>query len=193
MTPDKPNPASVAARTGSREDAVSLLSSSAADIQTNSPHRPNTQIKFLEAEFDADIALALTAASGWRATASLLIHAAQLIEGGDFQSAENNRRQAREQFIAANDVFRLVKESRADAARWIGAEAFLIAAPDATAVGARPSQRSRRSTSARTRTARRGRGWRKRRRAGKILPVIAAPLCADEDNRNCRRRERRTR
>jgi hypothetical protein len=72
----------------------------------------------------AEIALDL-AASGWRATACLLTHAAQLIEAGDFQSAENNRRQAREQFNAATGVFRQFQESRATAASAIGAEAFL--------------------------------------------------------------------
>jgi hypothetical protein len=80
------------------------------------------------AEFDAEIALALTA-SGWRVAAHLLIHAAKCIEAGDFQSAENNRRQAREQFNAATDVFRQFREARAAAAAWIGAEAFLRAPP----------------------------------------------------------------
>jgi hypothetical protein len=42
MTPDKPDTASAAARTGSG-DAVCLSSSSAADLQPNSPPRPNPQ------------------------------------------------------------------------------------------------------------------------------------------------------
>jgi hypothetical protein len=42
MIPDTPNPASAIARTGSG-DAVCLLSSSAADLQANSPPSPNTQ------------------------------------------------------------------------------------------------------------------------------------------------------
>jgi hypothetical protein len=65
------------------------------------------------------------AVSGWRAAAALLVHAAQLIEAGDFQSAEHNRKIAREQFIEANDAFRQLQEARAAAAAWIGAEAFL--------------------------------------------------------------------
>jgi hypothetical protein len=70
MTPDTPNPASAAARTGSG-DAICLSSSSAADVRIDRPPRPNTQIKFQDsapAEFDAEIALALTA-SGWRVAA----------------------------------------------------------------------------------------------------------------------------
>jgi hypothetical protein len=92
-------------------DAVCLLSSSAADLHANSPPRPNTQIKFqnpAEAEFDAEIALALTA-SGWRAAAGLLTHAALLIEAGDYLSAERNRQRAREQFVEANRL-RLVEK-----------------------------------------------------------------------------------
>lgn len=77
-----------------------------------------------QAEFDAEIALALTA-SGWRVAACLLTHAALLIEAGDFQSAENNRRQAREQFNTATDVFRQFQEAQAAAASAPIAEAFL--------------------------------------------------------------------
>jgi hypothetical protein len=90
--------------------------------------RANTQIKFqdvpAEAEFDAEIALALTA-SGWRVVAHLLMLAAQLIEAGDFQSAENNRRQAREQFNTATDVFRQFQEAREAERASLLAEAFL--------------------------------------------------------------------
>ncbi len=67
----------------------------------------------------------MLAASGWRSTAALLTHAAQLIEAGDYLNAERNRRQAREQFIAATGVFRQFQEDRAAAASAIGAEAFL--------------------------------------------------------------------
>ena len=42
MIPDKPNPASAAARTGSG-DAICLSSSSAADVRIDSPPRPNPQ------------------------------------------------------------------------------------------------------------------------------------------------------
>jgi hypothetical protein len=89
--------------------------SEASDTSETKPPRSNTQIKFqdpAEAEFDAEIALALVA-SGWRATACLLTHAAQLIEAGDFLNAERNRQRAREQFIEANDVFRQSQEARA--------------------------------------------------------------------------------
>ena len=55
----------------------------------------------------------MLAPSGWRVAAALLTHAAKCIDAGDFQSAERNRRQAREQFVAANDVFRLFQEARA--------------------------------------------------------------------------------
>jgi hypothetical protein len=108
-------------------DAICLSSSSAADVQTNSPPRQNTQIKFQEppeAEFDAEIALAL-AASGWRVAASLLTHAALLIEAGDYLNAERNRQRAREQFIEANDVFRQLHEARtAEGASIIAAAVF---------------------------------------------------------------------
>jgi hypothetical protein len=66
----------------------------------------------------------MLAVSGWRSAAALLVHAAQLIEAGDFQSAERNRRQAREQFNATTDAFRQFQEARAADAAWIGAEAF---------------------------------------------------------------------
>jgi hypothetical protein len=89
----------------------------------NRPPRPAWQVTF-----DGEIALALTA-SGWRVAAHLLILAAKCIEAGDFLSAENNRRQAREQFNTATDVFRQFQEARAAAAGWIGAEAFLRAPP----------------------------------------------------------------
>lgn len=90
------------------------------------PHQ-KPQIKFqdpAEAEFDAEIARALVA-SGWRATACLLTHAALLIETGDFQSAERNRRQARGQFVEANDLFKLFQEMRAaEAVSIFAAEGF---------------------------------------------------------------------
>jgi hypothetical protein len=108
-------------------DPLELSSLESIDSSENRPPRQNTQIKFqnpAEAEFDAEIALALVA-SGWRVAAGLLTHAALLIEAGDFQSAEHNRRQAREQFIAATGVFRQFQETRATAASAIGAEAFL--------------------------------------------------------------------
>jgi hypothetical protein len=101
------------------------------DSSENRPPRQNTQIKFqapAEAEFDAEIALGLTA-SGWRVAAALLTYAAKCIDAGDFQSAERNRRQAREQFNTATDVFRLFQEARAAGAAAIGAEAFLRAQP----------------------------------------------------------------
>jgi hypothetical protein len=89
------------------------------------PPSPNTQIKFKDsAEFDAEIALALTA-SGWRVTAGLLTLAAKCIEAGDFLSAERNRQRAREQFIEANDVFRQFQEARAGEGASLWAEAFL--------------------------------------------------------------------
>ena len=99
------------------------------DNLENRPIQAPAQAKRRDlAEFDADIALALTASS-WRAAAVLLKHAALLIEAGDFLSAERNRRQAREQFVAANDIFRQFREARASAAAAIGAEAFLMAPP----------------------------------------------------------------
>jgi hypothetical protein len=67
------------------------------------------------------------AASGWRSTAALLMHAAKCIEAGDFLSAEINRQRAREQFIEGSDAFRQFQEARAAAAATIGAEAFLRA------------------------------------------------------------------
>jgi len=84
-------------------------------------HEPPVPVD--SAEFDAEIALALTA-SGWRVAACLLTHAALLIEAGDFQSAERDRQTARELFIAANDVFRQFQEARAAEAAPILAEAF---------------------------------------------------------------------
>ncbi|PNE10148.1 MAG: hypothetical protein CR217_15985 [Beijerinckiaceae bacterium] len=101
----------------SAEGAFSEMSPAGCylDNSENRPPRQNTQIKFqapAPAEFDAEIALALTA-SGWRVAASLLAHAAKCIEAGDLQSAERNRRQAREQFVAATDVFWLFQEARA--------------------------------------------------------------------------------
>jgi hypothetical protein len=100
------------------------------DCPSNAPETAPAQIKFqdpAETEFDGDIALALTA-SGWRAAACLLTHAALLIEAGDYPSAERNRQRAREQFIAANDVFRQFQEARAEGASLL-AGAFLRAPP----------------------------------------------------------------
>jgi hypothetical protein len=88
--------------------------------------RQNKQIKYqytAAPEFDGEIALALTA-SGWRVAAGLLTLAAKCIEAGDFLNAERNRQRAREQFLAANEVFRQFQEARAAASAWIGAEAF---------------------------------------------------------------------
>jgi len=90
-------------------------------------HEPPVPVED-SAEFDADIALDLTA-SGWRAAASLLTHAAKLIEAGDFLNAERNRQSARQQFVAANDVFRQFREARTADGAAIGAEAFLRAPP----------------------------------------------------------------
>ena len=76
------------------------------------------------AEFDAEIALDLVA-SGWCATAYLLINAAQLIQAGDFLNAEHNRQSARRQFVLANDTFRQFQETRAtEAVSLYAAEAF---------------------------------------------------------------------
>jgi hypothetical protein len=63
-----------------------------------------------------NIPLAITA-SGWRSTATLCTHAAQLIEAGDFLNAERTRQMAREQFITANHVWRELREAKADRAR----------------------------------------------------------------------------
>ena len=88
------------------------------------PPRPNTQIKFqAPAEFDAEIALALTA-SGWRVAAALLTHAAKCIDAGDFLNAERNRRHARDQFNKATCEFRQYQEACASAFDGIVAEAF---------------------------------------------------------------------
>ena len=65
-----------------------------------------------QAEFDGEIALALTA-SGWRSTAALLTHAAGCADAGDFLNAERSRRRARELFIEGNDAFRQFMEARA--------------------------------------------------------------------------------
>jgi hypothetical protein len=67
----------------------------------------------------------MLAASGWRSTAALLMHAAKCIEAGDFLSAERNRQSAREQFIAANHVFRRFQEARAAEGASLWAEAYL--------------------------------------------------------------------
>jgi hypothetical protein len=65
------------------------------------------------------------AASGWRSTAALLVHAAKCADAGDFLNAERNRQRGREQFIAANDVFRQLMEARsAEASAKAFAEAF---------------------------------------------------------------------
>jgi len=109
-----------------QEDGFSELSSAGClENSENRPPRPNTQIKFqAPAEFDVEIALAL-AASGWRVAAHLLILTAKCVEAGDFQSAENNRRQAREQFNTATDVFRQFQEARAAKGTSLLAKAFL--------------------------------------------------------------------
>jgi hypothetical protein len=57
------------------------------------------------------------AASGWHAASTLLAHAAQLIEAGDFLNAERTRQMAREQFITANDAWREFREAKADRGR----------------------------------------------------------------------------
>ena len=109
---------------GGEGDPLELSSLGGVDLQANSQiERPAQAEKRNSAEFDADIALALTA-SGWRAAAHLLMLAAQLIEAGDFQSAERNRRQAREQFNTATDVFRQFQEARAAESASLLAEAF---------------------------------------------------------------------
>ena len=85
-------------------------------------HEPPAPVD--SAEFDAEIALALIA-SGWRASAYLLMHAARFIEAGDYLSAERNRQRAREQFIEANDLFRQFQEMRdAEAVSLYAAQAF---------------------------------------------------------------------
>ena len=61
------------------------------------------------------------AASGWRSTAALLMHAAECADTGDFLNVERNRQRAREQFIEANDAFRQFMEARSAEA---GAKAF---------------------------------------------------------------------
>ena len=55
----------------------------------------------------------MLAASGWRSTAALLVHAAKCADAGDFLNAERNRQRGREQFIEANDAFRQFMEARA--------------------------------------------------------------------------------
>jgi hypothetical protein len=75
----------------------------------------NAPVLITEDEFDSNIALVL-AASGWRSAACLLNHAALLIDAGDYLGAERNRQLAREQFIAANDTFRLFQEASRRAA-----------------------------------------------------------------------------
>ena len=55
----------------------------------------------------------MLAASGWRSTAALLVHAAKCADAGDFLNAERNRQRGREQFIEANDAFRHFMEARA--------------------------------------------------------------------------------
>jgi hypothetical protein len=84
-------------------------------------HEPSVPVD--SAEFDAEIALALTA-SGWRATASLLIHATKCIDAGDYLNAERNRQRAREIFIEANDAFKQFMEARAAEGASILAAAF---------------------------------------------------------------------
>jgi hypothetical protein len=95
------------------------------------PPRQNTQIKFqdlAEAEFDAEIALAL-AASHWRTVALFLNLTVQYAEAGDYLSLDRNRRQAREQFLEGNSGYKHFQRARGGAAAWIGAEAFLEGAP----------------------------------------------------------------
>jgi hypothetical protein len=104
---------------GQEDGPIELSCLEGIDCSENRPPRPNTQ-----AEFDAEIALALTA-SGWRAAAALLTHAAKCIDAGDFQSAERTRRQAREQFIEGNDIFRRFQETRTAEGGSLLAEAFL--------------------------------------------------------------------
>jgi hypothetical protein len=114
MTPDTADPASAAARTGSG-DAVCLIQAPAqADFLLDA-------IKALAAEeIRADtlenIQLTL-AASGWRATAALLTHAARCADAGDFLAAERNRQLGREQFLTANDAWRQFMEARGTEAR----------------------------------------------------------------------------
>jgi hypothetical protein len=110
-----------------RDGGLSGTSSDCFDNSEIKPPRSKAQIKFqdlAEAEFDAEIALSLTA-SGWRAAACLLTHAALLIEAGDYLSAERNRQRAREQFIEANDLFRQFQEMMAaEAVSLYAAQAF---------------------------------------------------------------------
>ena len=88
--------------------------------------RQNKQIKYqytAAPEFDVSIALGL-AASHWR-TAALFLHlTAKYAEAGDYLSLDRNRRQAREQFLEGNSVYKQLQEARAAAAALIGAEAF---------------------------------------------------------------------
>jgi hypothetical protein len=112
---------------GGADGPLELSSLEGIDSSENRPPRPNTQIKFQDpasAEFDAEIAQVLVG-SGWRAAALLLTLAAELIDAGDFLSAERNRQRAREQFIEANDVFRQFQEARAAEGASILAEAVL--------------------------------------------------------------------
>jgi hypothetical protein len=67
----------------------------------------------------------MLAASGWRSTAALLMHAAGCADAGDLLNAERKRRLARKLFIEGNDAFHQFMEARAAAASAIGAEAFL--------------------------------------------------------------------
>jgi hypothetical protein len=67
----------------------------------------------------------MLAASGWRSTAALLTHAAGCADAGDFLNAERNRQRAREQFVAANDVFRQFQKARAAEGASLLADAFL--------------------------------------------------------------------
>ena len=114
---------------------LELSSYGGVDGSDLKPPRPKTQIKFqdpAEAEFDAEIARSLTA-SGWRASAYLLMHAARFIEAGDYLSADRNRQRAREQFIEANDLFRQFQEMRAaEAVSLFGARRHLLSAAQTT-------------------------------------------------------------
>jgi hypothetical protein len=120
MTPERLNPASAAARTGSGNVCFG------SEQFPDSPPRPNTQDKFqgpAEAEFDAEIALVLVG-SGWRVTAGLLTLAAKYIEAGDLLSAERNRQRAREQFNEASVIFRQFQEAMSAEFRTVASGKF---------------------------------------------------------------------
>jgi hypothetical protein len=128
MTPQNEGPSERPARNGPEINCNALDKPQFIDPPPAWQAQNFRNPRAVEAEFDVEIALALTA-SGWRVAAGLLTHAALLIEAGDFAGAERNRRQAREQFNAATDAFRQFQDARAATAAWIGAEAFLRAPP----------------------------------------------------------------